>query len=77
MVGIPAKGADQALITRLIEEWKVGRTLPGDADVGQIRAAAEAVFSDPRYRAEAERRSLAFGELDGADLAATSLETLC
>ena len=76
MVGMPAKGADQALITRLIEGWNVGRALPGDADVGQIGSAAEAVLADSRYRAEAERRSSAFGELDGADIAATSLETL-
>ncbi len=77
MVGLPAKGADQALIASLLEEWNVGRALPSDAGVGQIRAAVEAVLADPRCRAEAEQRSLAFGELDGAEIAATSLESLC
>lgn len=76
LVGMPAKGADQVLITRLIEEWNVGRALPGDAGVGQIGSAVEAVLADNRFRAEAERRSSAFGELDGADIAATSLASL-
>jgi UDP:flavonoid glycosyltransferase YjiC (YdhE family) len=76
MVGIPAKAGDQAPITRLIEEWKVGRALPGDADVGQIRSAAEEILSDPSFRAEAARRSLAFAGLDGALMAATSVETV-
>ena len=32
MVGIPAKGADKVSIMKLLEQWKVGRALPGDAD---------------------------------------------
>jgi len=76
MVGIPAKGADQALITQLIEEWNVGRALPGDADTGRIRSAVEEILADPRFREESERRSAAFGDLDGAQMAATSVEDL-
>ena len=76
MVGIPAKGADQAPITRLLEEWKVGRALPGDADVMLIRSAVEEVISDPAFREEAARRSHAFAGLDGAHMAATSVESL-
>jgi UDP:flavonoid glycosyltransferase YjiC (YdhE family) len=76
MVGIPAKGADQAPITRLLEEWKVGVALPGDADAGTIRTAAEEVLADTRFREEAVKRSAAFGERDGAPLAADSLEEL-
>ena len=35
VVGMPARGADQAPITRLLEGWKVGRALPGDASVAE------------------------------------------
>jgi UDP:flavonoid glycosyltransferase YjiC (YdhE family) len=76
MVGIPAKGADQAPITQLIEEWKVGLALPGDADTRQIRSAAEEILADPGFAEEAARRASAFGDLDGAQLAATSVEAL-
>jgi UDP:flavonoid glycosyltransferase YjiC (YdhE family) len=76
MVGIPAKGADQAPITQLIEEWKVGRGLPGDADVEHIRSAAEEVLFNPDFREEAGRRSFAFAGLEGAQIAATSVEAL-
>ena len=76
MVAIPAKGADQAPITQLIEEWKVGRGLPGDADVEHIRSAAEEVLFNPNFREEAGRRSFAFAGLEGAQIAATSVEAL-
>jgi hypothetical protein len=76
MVGIPAKGADQAPITQLIEEWKVGLALPGDADTLQIRSAAEEILADPGFAEEAARGASAFGDLDGAQLAATSVEAL-
>jgi UDP:flavonoid glycosyltransferase YjiC (YdhE family) len=76
MVGIPAKGADQGPIAQLIEEWNVGRALPGDVDTDRIRSAVEEILADPRFRKEAARRSAAFGELDGAQIAATSVEDL-
>jgi len=76
MVGIPAKGADQAPITQLIEEWKVGLGLPGDVDVEHIRSAAEEVLFNPDFREEAGRRSFAFAGLEGAQIAATSVEAL-
>ena len=74
IVGIPAKGADQAPITQLLEQWKVGRALPGDADPTQIRAAAEDVLGNPIFRDEAAKRALAFSGVDGAKLAASSIE---
>jgi len=37
MVGIPAKGADQVPITKLIDQWGAGRALSIDPDVSQIR----------------------------------------
>jgi len=76
MVGIPAKGGDQAPITLLIEEWKVGRALPGDADTGQIRSAAEEILANPSFSEEAALRSRAFGDRDGAQLAVTSIESV-
>jgi UDP:flavonoid glycosyltransferase YjiC (YdhE family) len=74
MVGIPAKGSDQLPITQLMEEWKVGRALPGDADVEQIRNAAEEILADHTYKERAELRALAFIGLDGPQLAADSVE---
>jgi UDP:flavonoid glycosyltransferase YjiC (YdhE family) len=47
LVGIPAKGADQVPITQLVEQWKVGRALPGDAEASQIRAAADEILNSP------------------------------
>ena len=76
LVGIPAKGADQIPITRLMEEWHVGRALPGDADTDMIEQAAATVLADPTYRAEALRRSCAFEGKDGAALAADSVESI-
>lgn len=76
IVGMPAKGADQVPITQLIERWHVGRALPGDADARTIRDATDAVLGDATYRSEAVRRSRAFAGMDGACLAADSLDSL-
>ena len=48
----------------------------GDAGALQIRAAAEELLSNPDFRSEAQRRSLAFAGKDGAQLAASSVESL-
>jgi UDP:flavonoid glycosyltransferase YjiC (YdhE family) len=74
IVGIPALALDQVPITQLIEMWGAGRALPPDADVDQIRAAAEDVLKDDRFATEARRRSASFGSSDGAQLAADSIE---
>jgi UDP:flavonoid glycosyltransferase YjiC (YdhE family) len=76
IVGMPARGADQLPITRLLEEWNVGRALPGDASVEQIRGAVEAVMTDAAIAGEARRRAEMLAGLDGASLAADSLERL-
>ena len=76
MVGIPAKGADQVPITQLIDQWGAGRALPMDADVAQIRIAAEEILNDPHFRHEALQRSAMFADLDGAAMAADSVETI-
>jgi len=76
IVGIPAKGADQVPITRLLDEWKVGRALTGEATVDQIRTAVHEVLAEPTLAANAQGRSVALAGLDGAGLAATSVESL-
>ena len=76
IVGIPAKGLDQAPNTRLIEAWGVGRALPPDVGAPRIREAVQEVLADDRFAAQARRWSQAFGSRDGAELAADSIEAL-
>lgn len=76
IVGMPARGADQVPITRLLEEWHVGRALPGDAGVAQIRDAVASVMADASVAAEARRRGEQLAACDGAASAADSLERL-
>jgi UDP:flavonoid glycosyltransferase YjiC (YdhE family) len=76
VVGMPATGGDQVPITRLLEEWHVGRALPGDATAEQIRAAVEHVLADDTCRASAAQRAVELAGTDGATLAAASIEAL-
>ncbi len=76
IVGMPAKGADQVPITRLLEQWNVGVALPGDATVEQIRGAVERVLSDTSIHDQARARARALHGTDGARLAAASLTDL-
>ena len=76
IVGIPAKGGDQAPITEMLDRWGVGRALPGGASVTQIRSATEEILSDPTFHDEARQRSRALGVGNGAALAADSVEAL-
>jgi UDP:flavonoid glycosyltransferase YjiC (YdhE family) len=76
IVGLPAKGADQVPITRLLEEWHVGRALPGDATVELIRTTVEHVLSDSSFQHAARRRASQLAGKDGAALAAESIESL-
>ena len=73
IVGIPAKGGDQAPITEMLDRWKVGRALPGDASVKQIRSAAEEILSDPTFRERARVRSRALEDCNGAARAALDI----
>jgi hypothetical protein len=76
VVGMPATGGDQVPITRLLEEWHVGRALPGDSTAEQIRAAVEHVLADDTCRASAAQRAVELAGTDGATLAAASIEAL-
>ena len=76
IVGIPAKGGDQAPITQMLDRWKVGRALPSDASVAQIRSAAKEILSDPGFGEEARVRSRALDGCNGAARAADSVDAL-
>jgi UDP:flavonoid glycosyltransferase YjiC (YdhE family) len=76
LVGMPAKGADQASNLRLIEQLRAGRSLAADATVDQISSAVVEVLADPSYREAARRLATGFEGRDGAALAADSLEAL-
>lgn len=74
LVGMPAKGTDQASNLHLVEQLGAGRFLPPDADRDLIAATVTEVLRDPAYRAAAQRLSRDFVGRDGAALAADSLE---
>lgn len=76
MVIMPGLAADQPFIAAQMQEWGVGRALPGDADVQTIRAAAQEVLSNPSYRKRAQQRATALASVDGAAAAADELEEL-
>ncbi|HVN51197.1 MAG TPA: nucleotide disphospho-sugar-binding domain-containing protein [Acidimicrobiales bacterium] len=76
IVGVPAKAGDQRPNLELVEELGAGLALPSDADVGQIRRAVQEVLADRRFADGARRCSGSFGIVDGAELAADSLEML-
>ena len=74
LVGMPAKGTDQASNLHLVEQLGAGRFLPPDSDRDLIAATVTEVLRDPAYRAAAQRLSLDFVGRDGAALAADSLD---
>jgi hypothetical protein len=76
MVLTPALAGDQPFVCAAVEEWCAGRALPRDAATGEIRAAAEAVLSDPSYRQAATRLAGQLAGPDGAMAAADALEGL-
>ena len=76
MVIIPGLAGDQPFVAAAIQEWEVGRALPGDADTAAMRSAAQEVLSKPSYRLNAETRAKALAGIDGASSAASALETL-
>lgn len=74
IVGMPARGTDQATTLRLIDSWHAGRSLPADADVDAIRTAVAEVLGDTSYAETAQRFSRDLLGTDGAADAADSLE---
>lgn len=76
LIGIPAGGVDQVVVTQSIDDWGAGRALPSDASTDQIRAAASEVLGSPRFREQAQRLAGEFVGRDGAELAADAVEAL-
>lgn len=76
MVLLPGLAADQPHIAALMQEWGVGRSLPGDAEASAIRAAIQDILSNPSFRARARQRSTALRGVDGAAVAADEVEAL-
>lgn len=76
MIVIPGLAHDQPCIAETVQEWGVGRALPGDATVEAIRSAAQDVLSIPSYRKRAEARATALANVDGASAAAEEIEGL-
>src|ERR1700722_17956654 len=76
MVIIPGLAGDQPFVAAAIQEWEVGRALPGDAEAAAIRSAAQELLSKPSYRLNAETRAKALAGIDGASSAASAVEAL-
>ena len=76
MVVMPGLAHDQPCIAETIQEWGVGRALPGDAAVEEIRSAAQKILTQPSYRKRAQARATALRGVDGASVAAEELEGL-
>ncbi len=76
MVVIPGLAGDQPFVAAAVQEWGVGRALPGDADTASMRSAAQQVLSTPSFRLNAEARARALAGIDGATKAASEIEAL-
>src|SRR6185437_614187 len=76
MIVMPGLAHDQPCIAETVQEWGVGRALPGDAPVEAIRSAVQEVLSTPSYRKRAEARATALTNVDGAAVAADEIEEL-
>jgi UDP:flavonoid glycosyltransferase YjiC (YdhE family) len=76
IVCIPAPSVDQGPNAEMVQAWGAGIALPTDANSSQVHAAVQAVLADPGYAAQAQRLATEFSGLNGAQLAADSLEAL-
>jgi MGT family glycosyltransferase len=76
MIVMPGLAHDQPCIAETMQEWGVGRTLPGDASAAAIRSAVQDVLSQPSYRKRAQARATALANVDGASAAADEIEEL-
>ena len=76
MIVMPGLAHDQPCIAETIQEWGVGRALPGDAEVGAIRTAGQDILSNASYRKRAQARAAALRRVDGATAGADEIEEL-
>jgi UDP:flavonoid glycosyltransferase YjiC (YdhE family) len=76
VVVMPGQAADQAINGARAEALGVGRTLPADAAVDAIRAAAVEVLNTPSFRDKADRMRQLIARTDARKDAADALESL-
>jgi UDP:flavonoid glycosyltransferase YjiC (YdhE family) len=76
LVLIPGLAGDQPFVAAAVQEWGAGIALPGDADTGAMRIAAQSVLHDPGYRQSARARAVMLADVDGAANAADEVERL-
>jgi MGT family glycosyltransferase len=76
VVCIPALADDQPAIAAAIRDWGAGISLPRDANVADIRRAAQLVIGNADYRASAARLGAPLAASDGANAAADAFEQL-
>jgi UDP:flavonoid glycosyltransferase YjiC (YdhE family) len=74
---MPSLAQDQPVIAATFEEWGCGLSLPSDASVDAIQAAAKKVLSTPSFRKNAQARAGALAEAqNGAEKAADVFQSI-
>lgn len=76
MVVVPGLGGDQPINAAAVEDWAVGRALPGDASAATMRAAIEQVLGSDTCREKAAALAAQLAGVDGAATAADEIEML-
>jgi UDP:flavonoid glycosyltransferase YjiC (YdhE family) len=76
MVVVPGLAGDQPVNGAAVEDWGVGRALPGDASAEMMREAMEQVLASAACRQKALAISRQLVGVDGASSAADEIETL-
>ncbi len=74
VLGLPNKVADQPFLAQRVQHLGAGLALDGEAEAGEIRAAAREIMSGPTYGAAARELSAAIMASPGAIGAASELE---
>ena len=75
-VFVTGAGGDQPFVAGFVQESGAGRALPNDATAADIRGTVETVMGDPSYASRAVALGTPLADLDGATLAANSVEGL-
>jgi MGT family glycosyltransferase len=74
---MPSLAQDQPVIAATFEEWGCGLSLPSDASVDAIQAAAKKVLSTPSFRKNAQARAGALAKAqNGAEKAADVFQSI-
>jgi UDP:flavonoid glycosyltransferase YjiC (YdhE family) len=76
MVVVPGLGGDQPINAAAVEDWKVGRAIPGDASADMMREAVAQILGSSGYRETVAEISTQLVGVDGASMAANEIELL-